>query len=215
MNRQDKEPAGRGGGSGGKRRAVLDAARAVFGRVGYHAAGIDTIAAEARVSTRTIYNHFANKEQLFVTVVTESAARVADAHLAILEHHLGEVADLEADLVAFAQDWVRPRPEDAGHLALVRRIAVEGDDFPADLREAWRRAGPSRVRDALAERLTQLAERGMLRIDDGRTAARHFAALVSTGWSGAEGGPFPGEREAADAATAGVRAFLYGHLPRD
>jgi AcrR family transcriptional regulator len=54
-----------------KRRAIIDGATAVFGRDGYTRAGIDSIAKEAGVSTRTIYNHFANKEELFLCTLNE------------------------------------------------------------------------------------------------------------------------------------------------
>ena len=49
--------------------AIMRAARAVFARDGYSRASIDVIAAAADVSTRTIYNHFASKEQLAVEVL--------------------------------------------------------------------------------------------------------------------------------------------------
>ncbi|MFD2415452.1 TetR family transcriptional regulator [Amycolatopsis pigmentata] len=48
---------------------------------------IEVIAAEAEVSTRTIYNHFENKEQLFSTVLTERATQVADARDALIDKH--------------------------------------------------------------------------------------------------------------------------------
>ena len=48
-------------------------------RLGYTRASIDAIAAAAEVSTRTIYKHFANKEELFATVLEASATEVADA----------------------------------------------------------------------------------------------------------------------------------------
>lgn len=56
----------------------------VFARDGYMRASVDAIAAEAGVSTRTIYNHFQDKAQLFQTVIQESATRVAEAQIAII-----------------------------------------------------------------------------------------------------------------------------------
>jgi len=48
-----------------KRQAILDAAFTIFARDGYYLAGVDAIAAEARVAKHTIYNHFRDKENLF------------------------------------------------------------------------------------------------------------------------------------------------------
>ena len=62
-----------------KREAIERAARAVFGRLGYARAPIDQIAAEAGVSTRTLYNHFGDKLGLFSHVLVHGAAEVADA----------------------------------------------------------------------------------------------------------------------------------------
>src|ERR671918_2156773 len=87
------------GGRPAKRRAILDGALAVFARDGYTRASIDAISATAGVSTRTIYNHFKDKAQLFQTVVEESTTGVADFQIAVIDRHLGQVTDLESDLL--------------------------------------------------------------------------------------------------------------------
>ena len=56
------------------RRAVLDAARALFGSKGYAQASVDEIAAAARVTKGAVYHHFANKEALFRAVHAEVEA---------------------------------------------------------------------------------------------------------------------------------------------
>jgi AcrR family transcriptional regulator len=65
------------------RRAVLDAARASFGRKGYAQTSVDEIAAEARVTKGAVYHHFAGKEALFravhALVEAEAQARAAAA----------------------------------------------------------------------------------------------------------------------------------------
>src|SRR3954469_9773079 len=58
----------------GQQHAILDAATTVFLREGYERASVDTIAAEAGVSKRTIYNHFRDKRELFVTIVERARA---------------------------------------------------------------------------------------------------------------------------------------------
>ncbi|WP_432073715.1 TetR/AcrR family transcriptional regulator [Streptomyces wuyuanensis] len=202
-----------------KRRAIVDASRKVFGQVGYQGASIDVIATEACVSTRTIYNHFENKEQLFATVLIESSEQVAAAHEAMIERHLGgtsNAADLEADLVSLAKDWVRPRPEFTDHFAITARINAEGENFPGDLHDAWQKAGPLRVQRTLAARMARLAERGLLHVLDSELAAQHFVVLVTNTWGrGRAGVDALSDTETHDIAAAGVHAFLHGYLPRD
>ncbi|TGB14694.1 TetR/AcrR family transcriptional regulator, partial [Streptomyces palmae] len=61
-----------------KRQAILDAAVTVFLREGYQRAGVDVIAAAAGVSKQTVYNHFGDKERLFLAAVEGERQRVAE-----------------------------------------------------------------------------------------------------------------------------------------
>jgi AcrR family transcriptional regulator len=65
------------------RRAVLDAARSLFGRQGYAQTSVDQIAAAARVTKGAVYHHFSGKEALcravYDEVETEAQARAAGA----------------------------------------------------------------------------------------------------------------------------------------
>lgn len=56
------------------RRAVLDAARTLFGRQGYAQTSVDDIADAALVTKGAVYHHFANKEALFRAVYAEVEA---------------------------------------------------------------------------------------------------------------------------------------------
>ena len=60
-----------------KRQAILRGALSVFSRDGYSRASIDAIAKESEVSTRTLYNHFADKADLFRNVIQASASEAA------------------------------------------------------------------------------------------------------------------------------------------
>ncbi|AIO37230.1 bacterial regulatory s, tetR family protein [Burkholderia cenocepacia] len=52
-----------------KRAAIIDAAIEEFLAAGYDATSMDRIAARARVSKRTVYNHFPGKEALFAAIL--------------------------------------------------------------------------------------------------------------------------------------------------
>ena len=56
----------------GKNRAIILAARENFLRDGFAGASMDAIAKTARVSVKTIYGHFANKDQLFNKVMNRA-----------------------------------------------------------------------------------------------------------------------------------------------
>lgn len=199
---------------GDKRRDLLNGALIVFARDGYSRASIDVIAREAGVSTRTIYNQFGGKAALFQTVIQDSAQRVADSHIAIIDRYLSKVTDLEADLIEFARAFAQPAPEFVPHFALVRQINADVQHVPPAAFEAWQRTGPLRVRKHLAGHLRRLADAGLLRIDDGELAAVHLGLLIGADINarthgGAE--PLP-QREIHRLADAGVRTFLYGHV---
>ena len=65
------------------RRKLLDAAAALFYRDGIGPTGVDRISAQAGVSKRSLYQHFANKDALV-------AAALADFGPALLERYLPE-----------------------------------------------------------------------------------------------------------------------------
>ena len=163
-----------------KRRAIMRAARAVFGREGYTRAGVDTIALEAGVSNRTIYNHFTDKEQLFQTVALEGAEQVTAAIAEILERHLRKIVDIREDLIAFGLERVAAVTEFPDHFALVRTIEAEASRIPTDVLEAWRDVGPLSAHKRLAPYLRRIGERGLLVLDDPERAANHFNLLTIT-----------------------------------
>ncbi|MFE3458369.1 TetR/AcrR family transcriptional regulator [Nocardiopsis aegyptia] len=208
MSTEDR-PAPRGG-RADKRAMILDGALRVFARCGYAGAGIDGIAKEARVSTRTIYNHFRDKAELYQAVRTASVAFIADHHVALIDDHLRRVDDLAADLTSLAVAWSSPRDDHEPHFTLFRQDASVIPGVSEELEERWHRDGPVRVRSVLAQHLERLADEGLLRIDDPALAALQFSVLVSL--------PDPSHRRSARSAgaveriaAAGVRTFLYGH----
>ncbi len=198
-----------------KRRNITTAARTVFGAQGYTRASIDAIASEADVSTRTIYNHFDNKENLFLTVILESAEQVANAQIALIDGHLDNISDLESDLIVFGRALAASAADFAEHFALVRQINAEVGHVPVATLDKWQETGPRRVHHHLARRMQQLADHGLLHINDPGRAATHFVLLAATETTNRSyHGAIPlDDQEVTEIATAGVRAFLHGYLP--
>ncbi|WP_328375295.1 TetR/AcrR family transcriptional regulator [Streptomyces sp. NBC_00440] len=202
-----------------KRAAILRGARKVFGRDGYTRTSIESIAKEAVVSTRTIYNHFpGGKAQLFRAVVVEGSEPVVEARLDAIDRRLYKVtaAELEQDLVEFVRAWVASSHRFADHFAVVRQMRVESAHLPQEFLTAWRQSGPQRASDALAERFERLAADGLLVTDDPARAARHLLLLTvaeinEQSFHGAL--PLPDGAEDA-IIESGVRAFLQGYAPR-
>lgn len=197
-----------------KHRAILRGALTVFAREGYTRASIDQIAREAGVSTRTIYNHVADKAALFGAVIQESAARVAETQIAAMDAVLGSPGDLREALVAFAQ--AHAVPADMEHFALVRQVQAEVGHIPAEALEAWQDTGPRRVQRALESHLARFMAEGRLREADPHRAARHLVLLAagevtSRSFHGAL--PLP-PKEVAQIAEDGVDVFLRAYSPR-
>lgn len=199
-----------------KRQAVLRGALTVFAREGYTRGSIGEIAKEAGVSTRTIYNHFADKDELFRTVIAESASRVRDAHIAQIDRHFAKITDLEADLRTFAREYATSGTEFPEHFALVRQIQAEAGHLPPEVLEAWQEAGPRPVNARLAQRLAELGDKGLLEITDPRRAALHFVLLTGTEVSSRTFlGALPMADDEVDRIVdAGLEVFLRAYRPR-
>ena len=94
-----------------RRQELLRAAAAVFGRLGYHAATTNAIAAEARVSPATFYQFYPNKESV-ASALTESYAReMAEAERAIDAEGRLDFGEAIEELLNVCMRFNRKRPE--------------------------------------------------------------------------------------------------------
>ena len=78
------------------RRAILDAARVVFARIGYEATNIRDIIRETNLASGTFYNYFKSKEEVFEAISNDSIARFRP----LLQKVREEAKDLESYLYA-------------------------------------------------------------------------------------------------------------------
>jgi AcrR family transcriptional regulator len=215
MLTHDVMPVSTNRGQPEKRRAIAQAARTVFGREGFTRASVDAIATEAGVSKRTIYNHYPDKNGLFLSVILEASESVAATHMRIAERHLRKILDLEEDLIAFGVEWASSPTAFADHFALVRTIQAEASRIPPDVLEAWQNAGPRAFHAELSRYLAAIAERGLLVLPDVDEAANHFNLLtfVNVVQKSFYGAIPISDAEVTELVTCGVRTFLRLYQP--
>ncbi|HEY0539419.1 MAG TPA: TetR/AcrR family transcriptional regulator C-terminal domain-containing protein [Actinoallomurus sp.] len=163
----------------------------------------DAIAEAAAVSKRTIYDYYGGKERLFLSAVRETVAAQNAAFDELLEQTLAQVTDIQAALTAFGRAFAA----EVARSAVLRLVIAEASHFPELVRSPPEQRP---VQRALADRLAELGERGLLRVPDPLEAAE-FLGLLVTGpvnhrsWYGA----VPLDDAEIDRLVAGgVRIFL-------
>ncbi|HZT95866.1 MAG TPA: TetR/AcrR family transcriptional regulator [Chloroflexota bacterium] len=202
------------GRSARKRRAIMEAATALFLDKGYDGTSVDEIAAVAEVSKRTVYQHFADKEGLFTEIIMATTAQV-DEVVRLVAGTLDATLDLDADLRKLARAFLAALTE-PGLLQLRRLVIADASRFP-DLGRAWYEQGFERVLATLATSFRVLAEKGSLQLDDPLLAANHFVGMLL--WIPVNRAMFTGihgikKAELQRYADAAARAFLAAYRPR-
>jgi AcrR family transcriptional regulator len=198
----------------GARRAVLDSARGIFGRVGYGSVDIEAIAEQASVPARTVHEHFPDKEALFRDMIGESADYVSRALVDRSRACLERAASAQEALVEVGKAWVAVRQEFPAHFALVRQMESESRLLPESVRACWQARGPGVARGGLRDLMAKLAGLGWLAPGDPEYAADHFHALVLAPAAAllADDGPTALD-DARTLVTAAVAIFLHGYAP--
>jgi AcrR family transcriptional regulator len=126
-----------------RRNELLQAARRVFARKGFHAANVADVAAEARVSQGTVYHYFDSKEELLMAVFEAwemdhlqqelkrslEAEPTAAGRLTLVAHaaaqRLGTASDLLSAQVEFWSHIPRHAAIRKGFRRLFAQVAAE------------------------------------------------------------------------------------------
>jgi AcrR family transcriptional regulator len=142
------------------RRRILDAAYELFYRQGYARVGVDAVAARAGVTKRTLYYHFASKDDLVAAML----AQYHELALARIKRwsagHSDDAATMIEALFRDYASWAaRPRWAGGGFTRLVIELA----DLPGHPARAIARRHKTVVEDWLAE---ELAIRGVTRANE-------------------------------------------------
>jgi TetR/AcrR family transcriptional regulator, mexJK operon transcriptional repressor len=202
------------GGSELKKAAIVRAALALFLRDGFARTSVDAIAEQAGVSKRTIYNHYRDKENLFLSVVSETFDSMANVATELIDTYLADVpADqVEQNIVSFASDIALLAARSSERSSLIRLMMAEAPHFP----ELWRaQMRPQAVTSEIARRLAVLSARGLLDVPDAGEAANHLFALTMGQMNNRSlFGVVPlSDEEVIRLATSGARAFLRAYRP--
>ncbi|MGW4369021.1 TetR/AcrR family transcriptional regulator [Nocardia takedensis] len=160
-----------------KRRAILDAAFAVFTAQGYDRASVQDIADAAGVSKQTVYNHFEDKQHVFGEAMTVTADAVLADNLAVVERLRTPVADVRGVLVEVAHDMLSICCEPRSR-ALRWLTYAQIARFP-ELIDVVQGRTADRLGPALADRLARLVLDGQLRRCDPDRAAEQLLALLT------------------------------------
>ncbi|MEE3623300.1 TetR/AcrR family transcriptional regulator [Nitrospirillum sp. BR 11752] len=192
-----------------RRRAILDAASALFQEVGFAAASMSGLAARVGGSKATLYSYFPSKEELFVAVMAHAAGEMKQGSFGALNPD----RDPRDVLGRFGRIYLRFIL--SPWAISTRRIAV-AEAARSNVGRLLYENGPKVGWSQFATYLTALMERGRLRPTDASLAAAHFRGLleaehVEPFLLGAKEAP---EDAAIDAAAdAAVDVFLRAYAP--
>ncbi len=109
------------------RQRILDAAYAQFYRRGFARVGVDEIARAARVTKRTLYNHFPSKDQLIAAMLENQHRLTLQTFRSWTDGLRGNPAEIVDALFSDLAKWsMKPRWTGSGYT----RLAMELADLP-------------------------------------------------------------------------------------
>lgn len=156
-----------------KRQAILDAAKCLFLQLGFEGSSMDAIAQEAGVSKLTVYNHFNDKESLFIAAVEN----YCENQLPTLDFDLKPDMAVETALSRVARRFQSIIYSKEG-LELHRLMCSMTQHNPPLVQQFFA-AGPARVYRHMICLLEQAHAQHKLAITDSQQAAEHFFSLFS------------------------------------
>jgi TetR/AcrR family transcriptional regulator, mexJK operon transcriptional repressor len=196
-----------------KHEAIARAALQLFSQDGYERTSVDAIAAKAGVSKRTVYSHYGDKENLFLSVVRDTLAAMRDRFGEITERTLTDVDDVAKSLTVCVREVTQSITSSPERAMLVRLVLAEAPHFQS-LLEQWRGRG---LTPLLAEPIARLTAAGQLRAGNPTQAAEHLSALtIGQINNRSMMGTFPlGDAELDHIITSGIHVFLCAYGPKD
>jgi AcrR family transcriptional regulator len=140
-----------------RRQLILDAARAVFARHGFHGAGTSEIARRAGCSEPMLYKHFASKQALFAAVLDDATTQLKARIHSMLEECDSELEGIAAMVGKLAHDDLMIE------VSRLRMLAITLTDDP-EIRSALERS-VSEMRKRVVAAVASMQDRGLARTD--------------------------------------------------
>lgn len=189
--------------------AILKAATDLFLKDGFEKTTMDAVARGAGVTKQTVYSHFANKDQLFVRMISDLCTRHLDqkpAKMPSKQPFEQRLYDVGIGLLALITS-----PEG---MAATRLVVAESARHPKIARLYYEN-GTQRIMQLLAAFLDDENKAGNLRIADTNSAASYFFALLKGQYFlrmtlGVLPIPSKKEREAHVRETVAIFLRIYG-----
>lgn len=108
-----------------RRAQLLEVARKVFGRHGYHSVTMDDVAGEAGVTKPILYDHFPSKRDLYLALLEADLAALKERVHTALEKSRGNRERIRASIQAYF-DFVDDHAE-GFRLLMSEAVGAEGD----------------------------------------------------------------------------------------
>jgi TetR/AcrR family transcriptional regulator, mexJK operon transcriptional repressor len=156
-----------------KREAIAQAALTLFASDGYERTSIDAIAAEAGVSKRTVYSHYGDKENLFLSVVRDTYEGMLTRIAEIVDRTVWD-GDLRVALTSCVTEITRSIVRAPERSTLARLLMAEAPHFPVLIDLLHTRE----ITPLLTTPLARLAAVGRLAAADPAQAAEHLSSLT-------------------------------------
>jgi AcrR family transcriptional regulator len=128
-----------------RRQQLLDVARKVFGRRGYHTVTMDAVAKEAGVTKPILYDHFPSKRQLYLALLEADLANLKERLRDALESRAGNRERIRGSFQAYF-DFVDDHAEG---FRLLMQEAVGGEREFRDMVGRFRNEVLTQVTDVI------------------------------------------------------------------
>lgn len=185
-----------------KHEAILTAAVDEFQRNGFAGTSMDQVAATANVSKRTVYNHFASKDELFMAIVSELSQRCG-----VNECPYSSTESLERQLLSIARGFIETVTND-DFIKLARVVIsrlIQSPEFAESIR------GKNDPFYALVDWIKAAKKDGRLSVTNPEHAAEQFTGLIKASAFWAQlinGAATPSKRELNQIIKSTVAIFL-------
>jgi AcrR family transcriptional regulator len=154
---------------------ILLAAITIFAREGYAATTIEIIAAEAHVSSATLYKRFVNKQGLFEAVLAATTQRSQEIHINHRKENTGPFSALLGRLEAHCI------VSSDAHVRGVMRAWISEVNRHAQIGDIFARKSGAELASGINKQLLKLVDAGLVDLGPDQTATLSVAGQLMLG----------------------------------